>query len=430
MEHLLSRLPDAPGVYFFYAVGKALLYVGKATSLRSRVRSYFVGPRHLRPIEAMIHDVAKIRWKETDSALEAIILEANEIKKHQPKYNVEGKDDKSWNYIAITKDIFPKVQTIRQHELNNMRTTNCTDVRKNVRFVDSRIRHSHVFGPYPGLNAAATMKLLRKLFHFSTCQNMRTAKGATLQKPCLYYEMGQCLGVCVGKIKPKEYRAKVIHSLASFLSGRKKQLIKQLEIQMRKVAKAEDFEEAARLRNQIRSLQRIQDIALLNKSFIEHAEHANCEKCEIAKIEGYDISNLGPMGMVGSMVVFRDGAPDKSQYRKFKIRTVQGQSDVDCLEEVLRRRLKHTEWPYPQLFLIDGGKPQVNRAKAVLADLKLNIPMVGIAKGPDRKKNEIILGTKDRDVVRWIYANTRALIAVRDEAHRFAVKYQRSLRRI
>jgi excinuclease ABC subunit C len=354
----------------------------------------------------MIHEVSSILWKETDSVLEAIILEANEIKKRQPKYNVEGKDDKSWNYIVVTADPYPRVLTVRAHDAATRGFP----------------KKAKIFGPYPGLNTAATMKILRKLFRYSTCSPGQ-------KRPCLYYQMGECLGVCAGAISPAAYRAAAIRPLITFLSGRKKHLLARLKTNMRRAAAAHRFEEAARLRNQICALGRIQDIALLNKTFVEDAAAPSADAFG-ARVEGYDISNLGPTGMVGSMVVFGRGAPDKNAYRKFKIRAVTGQSDVDCLEEVLRRRLKHTEWPYPRIFLIDGGLPQVNRAKAVLKSLKLSIPIVGLAKGPDRKKNEIVLGTDDADAVRWIYANTRTLIAVRDEAHRFAIAYQRALRRV
>lgn len=431
MATQLKSLPDAPGIYFFYSSGGELLYVGKATSLKSRVASYFRASKTPRPIEAMIHEVARIDWQEADSALEAMILEANAIKKHQPKYNVEGKDDKSWNYICITDESYPRVQTIREREMERYRGD------KNFQLTNLQIyKLRHIFGPYPGMNTAATMKVLRKIFHFSTC-----APGQ--KRPCLYYEMGQCLGVCTGKISPKDYRAKVIRPLVTFLSGRKKYLLKQLEAAMRTAAKVEDFEEAGRLRNQIAALRKIQDIALLNQSFVDDpllASHSrrsadSRQPMTVERIEGYDISNLGATGMVGSMVVFEDGNPEKSDYRKFKIKTVAGQSDVDCLEEVLRRRLNHAEWPYPDLFLIDGGKPQVNRAVSVLTGRGLDIPVIGIAKGPDRKKNEIVFGCElsavdCQHLAKWVYAHTRLLIAVRDEAHRFAITYQRTLRRL
>jgi excinuclease ABC subunit C len=243
--------------------------------------------------------------------------------------------------------------------------------------------------------------------------------------------MGQCLGVCTGEISPAEYRKKVIRPLVTFLSGRKKQLIKRLEIRMRKASKEQSFEEAARLRNQIAALQRIQDIALLNKSFVEEeSRDIEVSAFMVSRIEGYDISNLGKTGIVGSMVVFGLGGSIPSEYRKFKIRTLAGQSDVDALEEMIVRRLRHDEWPLPNLFLIDGGKPQVNRVKKILKELNVDIPVVGIAKGPTRKKNEFILGTKQRDVVSWIYKHTKLLIRVRDEAHRFAISYQKQLRKI
>ena len=153
------HLPDSPGVYLFFDHGGELVYVSKATSLKNRVSSYFRGQRTIRPIEQMMHQVAKIDWQTTDSVLEAIILEANLIKAKQPKYNVDGKDDKSWNYIGITKDMYPSIVTIRQHELQQLK-------KQNSRFQIPDSRFFYLFGPYPGLNTKATMKVLRKLFHF------------------------------------------------------------------------------------------------------------------------------------------------------------------------------------------------------------------------------------------------------------------------
>ena len=149
----------------------------------------------------------------------------------------------------------------------------------------------------------------------------------------------------------------------------------------------------------------------------------------VVRIEGYDISNLGSTGMVGSMVVFDAQGPVKSEYRKFKIKTVKGQSDVDCLAEVLERRLKHSEWSLPKVILVDGGVHQVHKVCKVIREHKLNIPVVGIAKGPERKKNEFIYA-RNKEIVDWIGDNKNLLIQVRDEAHRFAINYQRSLRKL
>jgi excinuclease ABC subunit C len=433
----IQNLPKTPGVYLFYNSRKELIYVGKATSLRSRVRSYFAGQKSPRPIEEMIHEVVGIKWRVTDSVLEAIILEGEYIKKFQPKYNVKWRDDKSWNYLVITKDMYPRLLPMRAHELDK------TDQRE----------FKYIFGPYPGLNTKAALAILRRIFHWSNCETPHSSlsppgqrpragshkgRGSKIKfplprwervrvrvKPCFYYHLGQCPGVCTGKISPKEYRAKVIQSMAMFLRGGKKRLIKKLEKAMTMASREENYEEAGRLRDQLRSLRHLHDIALLNESFV----HDQIEsKNKILRIEGYDISNLGAIGKVGSLVVFDEDGPRKSEYKRFSIRKVIGQSDVDCLAEVLERRLNHPEWPYPDLILIDGGKPQVNCALKVLRENKLNIPVVGLAKGPTRKKNEIVLGTKNPVWIDCIYKNLKLLIQVRDESHRFAIKYHRGLR--
>lgn len=415
VEATLKTLPDSPGVYLFYDQAGSLVYVGKATSLKDRVHSYFRGQRTPRPIEEMIHEVAKIKWHETASVLEAIILEAIFIKKYQPKYNVLGKDSKSWNYISISKDSYPKVLTMRQHDIDVLRANDPVGFKK----------IGELFGPYPGLNTKAALNILRRLFHFSTCE-------PHAKRPCLYYQMGQCLGVCTGEITPVEYRRRVITPLKWFLSGKKRQVIKTFERQMKVASKEERFEDAAMLRNQLRALERIHDVTLLNKDFfVEEIKNiSELTPGRELRIEGYDISNLGSTDMVGSMVVFNNAGPVKSQYRKFTIKTLSGQSDVDALAEVLTRRLKHSEWPEPDVLLVDGGRPQVNRAKKVFNDFRITIPLVGIAKGPERKRNDIILGSKDERFVRWVASHQPLLIRVRDEAHRFAITFNRSKRKI
>lgn len=451
----LEALPDNPGIYLFYNAQKELVYVGKATSLKNRVRSYFRIKKVTRPIEAMMHEVVNIKYKLTDSVLEAVILEANHIKAYLPKYNVLGKDNRSWNYIVITHDEYPEVKTIRQHEYElkrqeNKKIDSSTSLGMTVKKQDDEVLKNvaHIFGPYPGLNTAAALKILRQIFHFSSCRPGQ-------KRPCLYYQMGQCFGVCVRAIAPKEYKQKVIAPLVMFLKGEKKKLILGLEKKMILASKQEDFEEAGRLRDQLRSLYRIQDITLINKSMVEVPTSRVEDSSDMSfdqsnvpqkfRIEGYDISNLGATGKVASMVVFDSAGPLKDQYRKFKIKTVEGQSDVDCLEEVIRRRLKHSEWPFPNVFLIDGGRPQVNRVEKILQELHVMIPVVGIAKGPDRKKNEftfpLSIFSDDEKIARDIREARRAfvnyvsdhqeiLIRVRDEAHRFAITFQKSLRKI
>ncbi|MFA6105446.1 MAG: GIY-YIG nuclease family protein [Patescibacteria group bacterium] len=414
MEDLLQKaktLPDSPGVYLFYSKDNELVYVGRATSLKSRVSSYFRGKKTPRPIEEMIHEVVKISHETTESVLESVIREAHYIKQFQPKYNVLGKDSKSWNYIIITKDVFPKIQTIREHELISWKKEG----------IDLDKKYFKIFGPYPGLNMKAAQKILRRLFRYSTCEPNQ-------KRPCLYYEMGQCLGVCAGTISASDYKKQVINPLVMFLSGKKKTVIKDFEKQMKAKAKAEQFEDASRLRDQIHSLQHIHDITIIDKSWFEY-EQFKVDK-SVRRIEGYDISNLGTTGMVGSMVVFQNGEPKKSDYRKFNIKTVAGQSDVDCLAEVINRRLNHEEWPRPEVILLDGGRPQINRIKKVFKERKVEIPFLGIAKGAERKRNDIILGSVDPVFIRWASEHRGLLIRVRDEAHRFAITFQRSKRKI
>ncbi len=405
IEQKLEQLPDNPGVYLFFNIKKELIYVGKASSLKNRVRSYFAGKKSPRPIEEMIHEVVDLKTENTDSALEAAILEGFYIKKYRPRYNVQWRDDKSWNYIGITKDGFPKVATIRQHELTS----------------DKKKEFKYLFGPYPGLNTKEAMKILRKLFFISTCE-------PNAKRPCFYYQLGECLGVCAGEISARDYIVKVISPLRLFLGGNKKLLVKNIEKEMAKASKQENFEEAGRLRNQLQHLKKIQDIALLNESFMR--DKIGGQSGQIKRIEGYDISNLGSSDKVGSMVVFDEVGPVKSQYRKFKIKTVIGQSDVDCLAEVLERRLQHHEWMMPNIFLIDGGLPQINRVKKVLDNFGVHTTIVGIAKGSERKRNDFLVLRADDIMKEWIKNNKLLLIKVRDEAHRFAITFNRAQRKI
>jgi excinuclease ABC subunit C len=409
-----NKISNSAGVYKFYNLKNELIYVGKATNLKSRVRSYFGPQKTTRPIEQMIHEIKKIKTIKTDSVLEAIILEANLIKKYQPKYNVDGKDDKSWNYILVTKDDYPQIKTLRQHEYK-------MELAKNSFFSK---KYKKIFGPFPGLKTKEMLDLLQKIFFISFCK-------PASKRACLDYQIHRCLGVCNGKISAKDYKVKVIKPLLSFLSGNKKKLIKDLEKKMKEEAKKNNFEEAGRIRNQIVNLKKIYDVTLLNKNFINDDFD---EQKNILRIEAYDISNLGKENKVASLVVFEKGLALKSDYRKFKIKNIVGQSDVDCLKEVFNRRLKYLNNNSknsfsikPDLILVDGGKPQVSSVLKILKENNFDIPLIGIAKGKNRKKNDFIFATKDENVINWILKNKNILISARDEAHRFAITYQRKL---
>lgn len=386
-ENLISKIkkfPDTPGVYTMRDKNRRPLYIGKASSLKRRVLSYFQRPQETR-IEQMLSQVKNIETKKTDSVIEALFLENDLIKKYKPKYNVKLKDDKTFLGIFITKEDWPRIMPAR---------------------ITQKLPPGEFYGPFPSAGQVReALQIIRKIFPFRvSCQPLSG-------KACFEYHLGMCPGVCAGKIKMRDYQ-KTIHQIKLFLRGKKKNIIKEIEREMKLTAKNMDFEKAAKLRDQIFTLRHIQDVALIQEEDLRHPEDIP------NRIEAYDVSNISGAFAVGSMVVFSEGLIDKSQYRKFKVGTVQGTNDIAALKEVLSRRLNHREWLYPDLILIDGGRGQVNGAREILRARRLNIPIVGIAKGPDRDKNEIIGGGN-------LSVDKKLLVRCRDEAHRFAVQYYR-----
>ena len=360
------------------------LYIGKASSIKHRVLSYWQRPQEMR-IEKMLSQVSSINVKKTDSVIEALFLENDLIKKYQPKYNVKLKDDKSFLGIFINKEDWPRIIPAR---------------------ITQKLPKGEFYGPFPSAGQVReALQIIRKIFPFRvSCQPLSG-------KACFEYHLGMCPGVCAGKLSKEEYQ-NVIRQIKLFLKGHKKQVIKNLEKEMKLAAKNLNYEKAAKIRDQIFALKHIQDVALIKEEEIETASDIPF------RIEAYDVSNISGAFAVGSMIVFTKGIIDKSQYRKFKIKTVPGANDIAMLKEILSRRLNHQEWPMPDLILIDGGRGQIYGAKDVLRARRLNIPIVGIAKGPNRDKNEIIT---DKNIT----IDKKLLLRVRDEAHRFAIQYYR-----
>jgi len=420
-ERVAKRFPETPGVYTMYgtplrlpgmrsgtlrrssreaseAKGK-ILYIGKAGNLRRRVSSYFLKAHDAR-IERLMQEVREITYEETDTALEALILESKRIKEHHPVYNILEQDDKSFLHVAITtREEFPRVLLVRGKDLSSSKT----------------------FGPFTSASSIReALRILRRIFpwHIHRLEGGKVGRLQEHSRPCFDYEVGLCPGTCVGAVDKAEYR-KNVRRLVSIFEGKKSKVVRELEREMEKASRALEFEKAVKLRKQIFALKHIQDIALIGEP--EFPKTYNLQPKTYARIEGYDISNISGTSAVGSMVVFVNGAPDKNEYRKFKIRTTVQPDDVGMLKEVLRRRFKNS-WQLPSLILIDGGRGQVNAAKEVLGEANLQIPIVGIAKGPERKKNDII-GKVPACV------SLATLIRVRDEAHRFAIAYHKKLRR-
>jgi len=385
-QKLYRNLPDTPGVYIMKDREKKILYIGKAANLKRRVSSYFTRPHDAR-IERMVQKIDSVGYRRTDSALEALILEAQLIKKHEPPFNIREKDGKSFLYIEITKEKFPRVRLVR----------------------GTAPEEGKRYGPFVSAGQAReAFRILRKIFPW----NMHPEKEVGSQsRPCFDAQIGLCPGTCVGGVDRKEY-AKTIRNLKFFLSGKKKTVLKNLEKDMVEAGKKLEFEKAEHIKRRLFALNHIQDIA-----FIRKPEEISGKK----RIEGYDVSNMSGRDAVGVMVVFEGGAPFKSGYRKFGIKSVSGADDVAMMHEVLIRRFRHPEWKFPDLVLVDGGVAQVNTAKKIIRESGLEIPVVGIAKGPRRDKNEIV-GKIPPGVEK------ETLVRVRDEAHRFAISFHRKRR--
>lgn len=382
----IKKFPDSPGIYVMRGPRRVILYIGKATSLRHRVISYFQRPQESR-IEMMLSQVETIEVQRTDSVVEALLLESNLIKKYNPKYNVKLKDGKTYLGIFVTKEDWPRVIPAR---------------------ITEKLPKGEFFGPFPSSrDVGMTLQILRKLFPF------RVSCVPESGKACFEYHMGMCPGVCFGKVTKVDYQNS-IKQIKLFLHGSKKEVIKTLEKEMKEKSKNLEFEKAGKLRDQVFALRHIQDVAMIRDEDLDGLKPLP------GRIEAYDISNIGGEFSVGSMVVFTEGLIDKSQYRKFKIKTVVGTDDVASLKEVLTRRLNHKEWLLPEIFLVDGGRGQVNAFHEVLAEQNIAIPIVGIAKGPKRDRNDIITDSE-------IELDKKLLVKIRDEAHRFAITYYRQL---
>jgi len=551
LESALAKLPDRPGVYLMKDARGEVLYVGKAQSLRSRVRSYWqkTAPGgEVHRIRSVIDRVADLEITLTDTVSEALLLEANLIKRFRPRFNVRLKDDKSYPYIKVTHaDDFPRIERTRKLVSDG----------------------SRYFGPYASASSVdESMNMVRRLFPFRTCTIDIKDGARALQRPCLLYHIKRCQGPCITAISKVDY-ADDIAQVELFLEGRQETLVKALAAEMAMAAERTDYERAANLRDKIRAVERTmesqkmaafarteldligmarqdnqaaiqlfmlrdgsligRDVYLLDAArdapddevltgFVEQyylratsvpreiylpsriAEAADLEaflagrrggpvhlrlaqrgeKRKLAvlaqrnaaetlareqarwladhgktlaaleelaaalgltgpplRIECYDISNFQGSGSVGSMVVFEDGKPRTGEYRRFRIKTVQGPNDFASHQEVLRRRFrlaKHGEegsaeerrWAMPDLVVVDGGKGQVSAAKEVLDELGLHdLPLAGLAK----EREELFLPDQAAPVV--LPATSPALYLVqrlRDEAHRFAITYHRDLR--
>ena len=401
----IKLLPLTSGVYLFKNSQGGIIYIGKAVSLRRRVESYFRSNQQSLKTDLLVEHICDIDFIPTDSEAEALLLEASLIKQHQPKYNIELKDGKTYPYIQITKEEFPLISVVRINTRKN----------KNVK--------ADFYGPYvnPSLIREA-LNIIRKIFHFRSCETLPN-------KPCLDFHIGLCDAPCIKNISKQEYLRNVRY-VRLILEGKKDSLYTSLQKEMERLAQAKDFEAAAKIRDQIRAIGALYS-GTKDINYFKEAEQLQ-RACGLEKaperVECFDISNIMGQQSVGSMVSFANGKPDKSNYRRFKIKTVQGIDDFRSIAEIVRRRytrLKKEGLAYPDLIIIDGGKGQLAAAMAVLKELDVTIPMISLAK----REEEIFLPTKRNPVLLAKESlGLRLLQRVRDEAHRFAITYHRKLR--
>ena len=550
IEEELKKLPAKPGVYIMHGEKDEIIYVGKAISLKNRVRQYFQSSRNKgAKIERMVTHITRFEYIITDSELEALVLECNLIKEHRPKYNTMLKDDKSYPFIKVTvNEPYPRVLFARRMKKDKAR----------------------YFGPYTSGGAVKdVIELVRKLYQVRSC-NRNLPRDTGKDRPCLYYHMKQCKAPCQGYISQEEYR-KNINKVIKFLNGDFQDTISELMEKMQKASEEMRYEDAMEYRDLIRSIEKIgerqkitgygqedrdiiavamdesedlrdQDAVvqvffirdgkligrdhfylrvakgdtksqvlssflkqfyagtpfipseIMLQSEIEDAEiieewlttrrkqkvHIRVPKKgtkeklvelalenarmvlskdrerikreegrtigavheveewlglkNVVRMEAYDISNISGFESVGSMVVYEKGRPKRSDYRKFKIKWVQGPNDYGCMEEVLSRRFTHESYGVfdsfarlPDLILMDGGRGQVNIALKVLNDLGIRIPVCGMVKDDHHRTRGLYFNNVEIPID-TSSEGFRLITRIQDEAHRFAIEYHRSLR--
>ena len=373
-DHLrekLKTLPAEPGVYFHRNADKKIIYIGKASVLKNRVMSYFQNKHRDPKTRLLVAAIADTEWITVGSEVEALFLESEFIKRYKPKYNIDLKDDKNWLYIKISADEFPVVSYVR-------------------RPLDDK---AHYYGPFTSADALRrAMRMLRKVFPYVTHENWPS-------RGCLHYHLGLCPGPEEGAITAADYR-KSIRRLELYLRGDQTKLMSSLETDMQRAAKKHQFELAAHLRDQLTDLRSFSKQMIFgdkeafdlsrDQALVGLAERLGLPS-EPRRIEAYDISHFGGVDNVASMVVFTDGVPNRDDYRRFKMHLT-GNDDYAHMREVITRRFgpSHaSDWPKPDLLLIDGGQPQLAAALGVLDAMGLDIPAIGLAK----REEEIIRRT-------------------------------------
>ncbi|HET9721477.1 MAG TPA: excinuclease ABC subunit UvrC [Candidatus Saccharimonadales bacterium] len=436
LKNKLAKLPTTPGVYFHKDKSGQIIYIGKAANLRNRVRQYFQKSRYRDPkTDALVAEITDIDWTEVETEADALFLEAELVRRYQPRFNILLRDDKSLQFVRIDyKSDYPTV-TMPRRPLDD---------------------GAEYFGPYiNGYAVKKALRYLRRAFPYAI------SRPTGQKRANLYYHLGLDPGLEDGRTSLQDYRSN-LRKLMKYLRGERHGLMRDIEKEMKQAAKSQDFERAATLRNQLNALMQLNRQILFSDRELQDASKdvALVELADLLglkgpprRIEGFDISHMQGTDNVASMVVFLSGLPDKASYRKFKMRLL-GNDDFAHMAETIRRRLREEnrqKWGVADLMLIDGGKGQLSAAIRSRDDCGQTIPMIGLAK----QKEEIIIsrqetGHRTVDIVSKAkkmgayisesqdFINiglpqnlhlVKLLQRIRDESHRFAVSYHSTLKR-
>lgn len=410
----LKTLPSDPGVYFHKSKSGEIIYVGKAASLKNRVRQYFQASR-LRDVktDALVAEIHDTDWVTVETELDALFLESEMVKRYMPRYNILLRDDKSQLFVRIPmNEAYPAV-TFTRGPLDDGAT---------------------YFGPYyNGFAVKKALRYLRRVFPYSTHETMP-------KRLCLQYHIGLCPGVEAQMISSSDYKV-ILRKLMRYLRGERKSIMSEIERDMKVAAGQHDFEEAARLRNRLRNLKELQrQIVFSDKEYADISKDMGLSGLQTLlglqaiprRIEGYDISHMSGTNVVASMVVFTNGVSDRTSYRKFKVS--EKNDDTGNMREVIARRLKHIDdWGKPDLVVIDGGIGQLGAVADML--VAAGVPYVGRNKSGDHSSNagvQLVLPSDGGYKMIQLDAGdhiAKLVARLDEEAHRFAVSYHSTLKR-
>ena len=419
LETQVKSLPTTPGVYLFKDGRGQVIYVGKAGSLRSRVSSYFrSGERDLKT-EALVAAVKQIEHIDTDSDIEALLLESRLVKQYNPKYNSDLKDDKSYPLIAISREPFPHVTITRD-----------------------RNRDSVYIGPFVGASDLKhALPVLQRIFKFRTCTLSIKPDSRRRKRPCLLYYIDRCSGPCTGKVTVRDYAEQIIH-FKQFLRGGKRKLISKLKTQMSKEAKRLEFERAAAIRDQIEAIEQVHHLAQM-ESLRQELLHPDIgQGLRLIKdhlglkqlprlIDGIDTAAISGKEAVGSAVVFADGEPHNASYRHYKIKSARTLDDPAMIGEVVKRRYRRKirdGGPMPHVILVDGGVTQLHSTREALESID-GLKEVGAVISLAKREEKVFRTEGSPLLLERTSPALKILQHVRDEAHRFAQRYHHILRK-